>query len=65
DILLAVYDIAGRPVRELTAGSRAAGAHAVNWDSRDAAGDRVPPGIYFYRLEGADFDVTRKLVVIR
>jgi hypothetical protein len=65
DILLGVYDIAGRPVRTLESGSRAAGSHAVVWNGRDATGDRVPPGIYFYRLEGADFDVTRKLVVIR
>jgi hypothetical protein len=65
DILLGVFDIAGRPVRTLAEGSRGAGAHAVAWNGRDAAGDRVPAGIYFYRLEGAGFDVTRKLVVVR
>jgi len=65
DILLAVYDIAGRPVRTLVSGSRAAGSHVVTWNARDASEDRVPPGIYFYRLECGDSDVTRKLVVIR
>jgi hypothetical protein len=65
DILLGVYDIAGRPVRTLAEGSRAAGPHAVAWNGRDAGGVRVPAGIYFYRLEGAGFDVTRKLVVVR
>ena len=65
DILLGVYDIAGRPVRTLASGSRPGGPQAVAWNGRDAEGDWVAPGIYFYRLEGADFDVTRKLVVIR
>lgn len=65
DILLGVYDIAGRPVRTLASGSSAAGPHSVSWDARDAAGAPVVPGIYFYRLEGSGFDITRKLVVIR
>lgn len=65
DVLLGVYDIAGRPVRSLASGSFSSGPHAVAWDSRDAAGDRVAPGIYFYRLEGVGIDITRKLVVIR
>jgi hypothetical protein len=65
DILLGVFDIAGRPVRTLASGSQSAGIHTAAWNGRDAAGDRVAPGIYFYRLEGAGFDLTRKLVVIR
>jgi hypothetical protein len=65
DILLGVYDIAGRPVRTLASGSQAAGIHTAAWNGRDAAGDRVAPGIYFYRLEGSGFDLTRKLVVVR
>jgi hypothetical protein len=65
DVDLAVFDIAGRRVRTLVAGTVDAGRYRVRWDARDERGDRVAPGIYFYRLEGRGIDETRKMVVIR
>ena len=49
-VRLEVFDAAGRRVRALAEGPRAAGAHAVRWDGRDGAGRSVAPGTYFYRL---------------
>ncbi len=48
---LAVYDAAGRLVRELANGPYAAGAHSCDWDLRDTNGGRVGAGLYFARLE--------------
>jgi flagellar hook assembly protein FlgD len=41
-----------------------AGPHAVQWDGRDAAGHRVPNGIYFIRLRTGDTgrEVVRPIV---
>jgi hypothetical protein len=39
--------------------------HEVVWDGLDNSGVSVPSGIYFYRLETADFTDTRKMVVLR
>ena len=44
-----VFDLAGRRVRELTAGA----AGDLVWDARDAAGLRLAPGAYFLRVEGS------------
>jgi len=64
-VRLGIYDAAGRRVATLLEGRRAAGTHAVRWDARDGAGERVAPGVYFARLfDGVDV-VTRKLVVVR
>jgi hypothetical protein len=41
---------AGRQVRDLAGGMTAAGEHAVAWDLRDVAGQRVSRGLYFARL---------------
>jgi hypothetical protein len=43
---LAVYDLAGRRVRELAAGTYAAGRHEVVWDGCDDRGRAVSAGVY-------------------
>ena len=49
-VRLAVYDIAGRLVRVLVEGERAAGIHEAVWDGRDATGRSAPSGSYLARL---------------
>lgn len=55
---LTVYDVAGRRVRTLAAGTAlAAGRHALTWDGRSERGEPLASGTYFYRLStrfGAD-----------
>jgi hypothetical protein len=65
EVDLTVYNIAGRTVRRLTTGARPAGRHSVKWDGRDAAGQRVAAGVYFYRLVAADRVLTRKMTVMK
>jgi subtilisin-like proprotein convertase family protein len=62
---LALFDVAGRRVRTLLDGAVGAGRHESIWDGRDADGNPVPAGVYFYRLVTADVNLTRKLVVSR
>jgi hypothetical protein len=63
---LAVFDIRGRLVRVLERGSlREPGAYEVSWDGVSDRGVRVAPGIYFYRLQGRDFAVSRRMVFVR
>ena len=50
-VALAIYDAAGRRVRELVSGTEPAGAHALTWDRRDDAGHVLGAGLYFVRLE--------------
>jgi hypothetical protein len=49
-VRLSVYDVAGRLVRVLVEGERAAGAYEAVWDGRDASGRAVPSGSYLARL---------------
>jgi hypothetical protein len=62
---LTVYDIAGRRVRRLVAGDLPGGRHSVTWDGRNDEGRGVATGIYFYRLEGPEETLTKKLVLLR
>lgn len=65
DVRLALYDLAGRRVRELAAGPMAAGDHAITWDGRDARGLQVARGGYIARLEGEGVQLARSFTVTR
>ena len=49
NVKIAVYDVAGRQVRELVNGFQTAGTHSVRWDGTDAGGSRARAGVYFLR----------------
>jgi hypothetical protein len=65
NVSLAVFDVSGRMVRTLTDGAREAGRYSINWDGRDARGDRVSAGVYFYRLTTGEETLTRKMTVLK
>ncbi|MDM7916059.1 MAG: FlgD immunoglobulin-like domain containing protein [Candidatus Eisenbacteria bacterium] len=48
---LEIFDLRGRRVRSLPL---AAGAAEAEWDGRDDAGRRLPPGTYFLRIDGIE-----------
>jgi hypothetical protein len=62
---LRIYNVSGRLVRTLANGPMERKRHQVVWDGMDNAGVPVSSGIYFYRLETADFRDTRKMVILR
>lgn len=47
---LTIYDLAGKPVRQLQRVSGLNGPQQANWDGLDDQGNRVPPGLYLVRL---------------
>ena len=62
---VAVFDVTGRRVKQLSAGPLAVGTHAVSWDGRDDAGRAVAAGVYLVRVKVADETTTAKLVHLR
>jgi hypothetical protein len=62
---LEVFDASGRIVRVLERGMTTSGMHSVQFDSRDARGARLSPGIYFVRLRTDDLADTRKVILSR
>lgn len=58
---LAVYDPAGRSVASLSQHS----ADRIAWDLRGPNGNRVEPGVYFYRARSGGILLSGKVVVVR
>ncbi|MFN2371122.1 MAG: FlgD immunoglobulin-like domain containing protein, partial [Candidatus Krumholzibacteriia bacterium] len=64
-VTLTVHDLAGRVIRTIVAGSRAAGAHAAAWDGRTAAGGIAASGTYVVRLRTPSAVVARTVSLVR
>ena len=65
DVSIRIYDVAGRLVRTLFDGRRAADRYSVSWDGRDNAGQLVSGGVYFYRIAAGPFVRTKKMTLLR
>jgi flagellar hook assembly protein FlgD len=65
EVTVHVYDVGGRRVRALLAGSLEAGTHTVRWDGRDEDGARVAAGIYLIRARAGGEEQNRKVTVVR
>ena len=68
DVRISIYDINGALVRQLDLGYQRAGyytdrSRAAYWDGRNAFGEPVASGIYFYTLTARDFSATRKMLI--
>lgn len=65
DVVLQVYDAAGRRVHTTRLGSQAAGLHTLSFDGRDDAGRELRSGVYFAKVSALGETVTRKIVLVR
>ena len=68
DVTVTIYDIQGRVVRHLDFGHQRAGIYqskgrAAYWNGRNAHGEPVASGLYFYTLTAGDFSATKKMLI--
>ena len=69
-VSISIYDTTGKLIRTLSLGVQTAGFYssrerAAYWDGRNALGERVASGIYFYQLTTPSFQQTRRLVILK
>jgi hypothetical protein len=64
DYTLTVFDVRGRVVRRID-GRAGPGRVLLGWDGSDALGRPLASGVYFYRLDAADFREARRMVLMR
>ena len=70
EVSIHIHNVAGHLVRTLDLGLKPIGSYmtpstAAYWDGKNAAGERVASGIYFYTLQTTDFAATRRMVILK
>ena len=69
-VKLSIYDATGSTVRSIDIGFKIAAVYeskdkAIYWDGRNAFGEQVASGVYFYTLEAGDYISTRKMLILK
>ena len=67
-VTVRIYSIDGQLVRVLALGHQSAGiyisqSHAAYWDGKNAVGEPVASGVYFYTLTADDFTASRQMLI--
>ena len=70
EVTLRIYAIKGELVRTLALGHQPAGLYqtrtrAAYWDGKNALGEPVASGVYFYTLTASEFTSTRKMLIMK
>lgn len=64
--ILTVYNVLGQKVVTLLDEPLPAGqVHSIRWDGTNSQGQRVPSGVYFYRLRLGNSEQTMKMFLVR
>ena len=70
DVRIHIYNLKGQSIRQLNVGFQTAGTYrtrsrAAYWDGRNAAGEPIASGVYFYTLQVGGFKATRQMVILK
>ena len=68
NVTVSIYSVNGKLIRTLTLGHQPVGVYksrsrAAYWDGKNALGEPVASGLYFYTLTTGDFTATRKMLI--
>ena len=70
DVTLTIYDTRGIVVRRFELGHQPAGfytarTNAAYWNGRNASGESVASGVYFYQLRAGNYSAVRRMVIVK
>ncbi len=64
-VSLKIYNIAGQLVKTLVNDHKTPGRYNAAWDGRSDKDQKVSAGIYIYRLQAGEKNITKKMVLIK
>ncbi len=64
-ISLKVYNLIGEEIATIVNKDLSPGNYRFKWDGKNSVGEKISSGIYFYRLKGANFLQTKKMLLLK
>jgi hypothetical protein len=64
-VRVAIFDVAGRVIRDLMNHPLGPGDHVVSWDGRDESGHEVSTGLYFAEVQARGARQSMKILMVR
>ncbi len=65
NVNLKIYNSLGQEIRTLASQFYESGEYQTVWDAKDNSGNKVPSGVYFYRINAGNYSQIKKMMLIR
>jgi hypothetical protein len=65
EVKITIYDLLGRKVKHLVNAHQTAGEKTVQWNGTNDLGQPVSAGVYFYKVETPEKQITKKMAVLK
>ncbi len=65
NVKVVIYNILGKEIKTLVNEYTSAGNYSVTWNGCNNFGKKVTSGMYFYRLQAGDLQVTKKMLMTK
>lgn len=65
NITLKIYNITGQLVKTIYSGLLSSGKHTLAWDGKNINDNKAASGLYFYSLKGSDFEIMKKMILLK
>jgi Zn-dependent metalloprotease len=65
EVKLTIYNTLGQEVATLVSENLTPGEYNLQWNGKDALGNPLSSGVYFYRLTAGSFTQTRKMILMK
>ena len=65
NVVISIYDILGSEIIKLVNQQQHYGYKKIVWDGKNQAGDKVAPGVYFYKATLGDLEETKKMILLK
>ena len=64
-VSIKVFNSLGQKVKTLVDRQMTPGTHHTNWDGTNDAGNVVPSGLYFYKMESSHFNSVKRMLLLK
>ncbi|MBN2829666.1 MAG: T9SS type A sorting domain-containing protein [Candidatus Cloacimonetes bacterium] len=65
NVKIDIYNITGQHIYTVTNETYDPGHHTIIWNGDGKNGNKVPTGIYFYKMESGTYTKTRKMILLK
>jgi len=64
-VSLSIYNLQGKEIKTLINEYQSAGKKSVYWNGKDNSGNEVASGIYFYEIQSNNYNLIKKMILLR
>ena len=64
-VSISIFNVAGQFIKSLVNDYQLHGEKKVFWDTKDAAGNHVPSGIYYYMISNGIYKEARTMTLLK